>query len=40
MSTKALSTFMRKKNKSLTPAWRLGVIAGGMNNSSAVPKPR
>lgn len=40
MSIKALSTFMRKKNKSLPPAWRLSVIAGGMNNSSAVPKSR
>lgn len=40
MSTKALSSFMRKKNKPLPPARRLSVIAGGMNNSSAVPKPR
>lgn len=39
MSTEALFTFMRKKNKSFPPVWRLSVIAGGMNNSSAGPKP-
>ena len=36
------STFKlyEKEKKPLPPAWRLSVIAGGMNNSSAVPKPR